>query len=68
MARKRFTKLMRATMVECYALNEKNGGNSVTAKALEDSFRSYKLPEGKSYAEAWEAVSKCLKGIVSTCK
>lgn len=59
---------MRATLVECYAINETNGGNSVTAKALEDSFRSYKLPEGKSYAEVWAAVCKCLNGIVSTCK
>lgn len=70
MTRKRFVKLMRAALVECYAINEANGGNlsGITAKKLEDSFRNYKLPEGQTYADVWGAVNAALRGIVSACR
>ena len=68
MTRKRFLKLMRAAMIECYAINERNGGSPTTAKRLEDSFRKFKLPDGKSYAEVWEVVNNNLRGLVSVCR
>lgn len=68
MTRKRFIKLLRAAMVECYAINEANGGAPTTAKALEQSFRDFKLAEGKSYAETWAALNNALRGIVSACR
>ena len=68
MTRKRYMKLMRATMIECYRINEANGGNPYSAKQVEDNLRNLKIAPGKSYAECWESINACLKGIVSTCK
>ena len=62
MSRKRFVKLMRAVAAKCHAINKAYG--TVSYKPGKCNLRHYKLPEGMSYAEAWENVANCLCGIV----
>lgn len=68
MTKKRFKKLLRAAMVQCYALNKANGGAIGTPKALEDSFRKFKLAEGETYAETWAVLNNALRGVVPACR
>lgn len=68
MTRKRFTKLMRAAMIECYHINKANGYAPLSGGKVNANVRDYKLAEGKTYAEVWDAVNNALKGIVSVCR
>lgn len=68
MTRKRFTKLMRAAMIECYHINKANGYAPTSGGKINAAVRDYKIPEGKTYAELWDVTNSTLKGIVSVCR
>lgn len=68
MTRKRFIKLMRAAMLECYHINKANGYVPLSGGKINAQVRDFKLPEGKTYAELWNVMNSALKGIVSVCR
>lgn len=64
MTRKRYIKMIRAAITQCYLINKANGLD-VSGKM---NFRDSRPDPGMSYAEAWEVINNALRGIVPACR